>query len=48
MPKAGRVCTKCTKRLTSPCDGADKSCIYIKTKPRNLRWYHYLNPFLWK
>jgi hypothetical protein len=38
MPKnPGRVCTRCTKRLTSPCDGADSSCPYLGTRPRNLR-----------
>lgn len=34
----GRTCTRCGKRLTSPCDGEDSSCPYIKTKPRNLRY----------
>ena len=38
MPKnPGRVCTRCTKRLTDPCDGADASCPYYNSRRRNYR-----------
>lgn len=38
MPKIGRVCTHCTRRLTDPCDGENEKCPYRKSKRRNLRW----------
>lgn len=33
----GRVCRRCTRKLTEPCDGENLKCPFIKTKPRNLR-----------
>lgn len=44
----GRVCTHCTRRLTSPCDGASTRCPYLKTRPRNLRkWFNGIALTFW-